>query len=75
VLNREPDADAAAAGVDRFEKYGFFSSIVSICEGKPWKYNQLLQTPTEEYYMTQAVLIEQNDYREELNRVKNPQTV
>lgn len=75
VLAREPDADEAAAGVDRFEKYGFFSSIVSVCNGKPWKYKKLLHTTTEKYYMTQAVLIEQEDYREELNRVKNPQTV
>lgn len=57
--------------MERFEKYGFFSSIVSICEGKPWEYRKLLAVPAETYYLTRCVEIEQDDYRKEYSELVN----
>ncbi|WP_026462594.1 hypothetical protein [Adhaeribacter aquaticus] len=74
ILQREYEGDEVAAGVDRFEKYGFLFSIYVKAQGSPARFKELLQVPANTYYINACMETEQDDYLKALHEIKNPKT-
>lgn len=65
------DADAEQAGVDRFDKYGYWIQIDKLAGGDPLKYEAVknltyLDCHTKLYYE-----VEKEDYNSTLNKIRN----
>lgn len=72
--DRNPDEsedDYEEAGVEAIHSYGVFGIIYSICDGKPWLYNQLLKCSAEEVYMTMRYSKDKATFDRNLFKIKS----
>jgi hypothetical protein len=70
LINKEPDENEIAAGLDRFTKFGFFATLATKCAGNPLIYNEMLKVPADIFYMTLYFEHEKNEYQQELSKMQ-----
>jgi hypothetical protein len=52
TLSDQDKEDMEEAGGQALETFGIFGLLYSMCDGKPWVYNKLLNSPAEDVYLT-----------------------
>lgn len=63
-----PSQEQVNAGIERFERYGFFTTLHALCKGNPLMYDQMLKVPAAQVYQTLVADFEQADYAERLRK-------
>ena len=61
-----PTSEQVSAGVDRFEKYGFFTTLHALTKGNPIEYDKMLDVPAATIYQTLVMDFENSDYQKRL---------
>lgn len=67
----KPDEDEEVAGIDRFEVFGFFNTCKHLAREQGKMYDEILQMPAVDVYMTLLHDFEIAEYKKDLKTVKD----
>lgn len=67
----EPDADEVMAGVEIFNNFGFFPTMMSLSRKMGVSYDEVLEMPADVVYMTMLIDFESSEYEKRLYEVKS----
>ncbi|GAB3822222.1 hypothetical protein [Pontibacter rugosus] len=73
LLEKEPTEEQYRAGIDRFEKYGFYATLTSYCSGDMTRAKELLQLPANVFYTMLCIDTERSDYEEKYREIMSKQ--
>lgn len=74
ILDKEPTIEQMNAGVEKFEKYGFYATLVNYASGNLTSMRDLVELPADAFYTAMCVDTERGEYLEQLQKVRNTQT-
>lgn len=66
----EPDADEEVAGVEIFQRFGFFPTLVNLSRKMGMKYDDVLAMEADTIYMTLLLDFETSEYEKRLMDIK-----
>lgn len=69
----EHDPEELEAGVEIFDKYGFFSTLHSLADGDITKYELILETEADTVFMTLLYNKDKREYEERLKEIYKAQ--
>jgi hypothetical protein len=64
----KPDSDELAAGLDKLNQYGFFSTLHALADGNPLLYDDMLNQPADVIYQTLVMDFEIAEYNKRLRK-------
>lgn len=65
-----PEDDQRAAGLERLNQYGFFSTLHALAKGNPLHYDEMLNQPADVIYQTLVFDFELSEYQKRLTKLK-----
>lgn len=68
----KPTSEQVQAGISRFEKYGFFTTLHALAKGDVLKYDSILQQKASIVYQTLVIDYENSDYAKQLADAHKP---
>ncbi|MEJ8803142.1 hypothetical protein [Pontibacter sp. H249] len=69
ILDKEPEAEQLLAGIEKFEKYGFYPTLLNYCDGDLTKAAELLEIPAYVFYTALCVDSEKSDYEKKYSEI------
>lgn len=73
ILDKEPEAEQVLAGIDKFEKYGFYTTLLNYCNGDLTKASELLKLPADVIYTALCVDSERAEYEKKYSQILSSQ--
>jgi hypothetical protein len=73
ILDKDPTEEQYRAGIDRFEKYGFYATLLSYCGGDLSRLTALLKLSADVFYTALCIDTEKADYEEKYRDIMSQQ--
>ena len=73
ILDKEPTEEQFRAGIERFEKYGFYATLLSYCNGDLSRLTALLKLSADVFYTALCIDTEKADYEEKYRDIMSQQ--
>lgn len=67
----ETTSEEEDAGINIFDKYGFFNILYALTKGDVSKYNQFLELPADDIFMTLSYEKDKRKYEKKLREIYN----
>lgn len=71
ILNKEPEEEQVLAGIEKFEKYGFYTSLLNYSNGDLTKAADLMKIPADVFYTAICVDTEKAEYEKKYSQIIN----
>ncbi|MHC2992063.1 hypothetical protein OB13_10855 [Pontibacter sp. HJ8] len=73
ILDKDPTEEQFRAGIEKFEKYGFYATLLSYCSGDLSRLTMLLKLSADVFYTALCVDTEKADYEEKYRDIMSQQ--